>query len=61
MPSSRFGIDRNNLDGVQLGMAHQIAHACIVPFGIDEYFKNGVRLMAQLGDDGVKTVNEVDL
>jgi hypothetical protein len=46
---------------MQLGVAHQVAHAGIVPLTVDKYLKDGIGLMAQLGDDGVKTVDETDL
>ena len=56
-----FCIDRNNPDRVQFGMAHQITHSGIMTFGVDEDFKNGVGLITQLGDDGVKAVDEAGL
>ena len=53
-----FGIHRNDPDRMQFGVAHQIPHPGIVTFSVDEDLKNGVRLMTQFGNDGVKSVDE---
>ena len=56
-----LGIHRNHLDGMQFGVTHQVSNAGVVPLGVDEDFKDGIGLVTQLGDDGVKTVDETDL
>ena len=56
-----FGIDRNDLDLLQLGVTHEIARAGIVPVRIDEDLEDGIRLVAKFGNDGVEAVDEADL
>ena len=56
-----FGIDRNNLDLLQLGVTHEIACAGVVTVRIDEDLEDGVRMVAKFGDDGVEAMDEAGL
>jgi hypothetical protein len=52
------GIDGNDPHRVQFGVPQKVAHPRIAPVRSNENLQNGLRLVAQLGDYGMKTVDE---
>ena len=65
MPPSAAGhavkppsVHRNDAHRMQFGVLEQIPRPRIMAIRGDEDFQHRVRLMPQLGDDGVETVNE---
>ena len=49
------------VEALQFGVAQQVACPGVVSAGIDENLDDGVGLVAQFGDDGVKAVDETCL
>jgi hypothetical protein len=65
-PSSRHAFEPSGVDGndpnlLQLGMFQEIARPRIMPVRVDENLQDGLRLMAQFGDDRVESVNVISL
>ena len=56
-----LAVDSQDAHALQFRVTQQIARPGVIPAGIDENLDDGVGLVAQFGDDGVKAVDETCL